>query len=146
MSTLRPTTSRRRFLVRSGAGLIALSGVAAAGCEVLISPGPRDAAAELIGLLHRHDLARRLGRSYVESAAPGEPSLEPLTRELLEDLGFDLDELMFLRVGDLARAVAEQVRRDFAEGRVVSVDGWMLSEAEARVCAILHLYEPQEAS
>jgi hypothetical protein len=33
----------------------------------------------------------------------------------------------------------DRVRRDFAEGDVVMVEGWMLSSVEARVCAIAWL-------
>ena len=34
---------------------------------------------------------------------------------------------------------AEQVRRDFAEGRTVEVQGWVLSVTEARQCALYSL-------
>ncbi len=33
--------------------------------------------------------------------------------------------------------IAEQVREDFQQGRVVTLDGWVLSETEGRLCALL---------
>ncbi|HVE79143.1 MAG TPA: hypothetical protein VNA89_09795 [Gemmatimonadaceae bacterium] len=36
-------------------------------------------------------------------------------------------------------APAKQVRRDFAEGHTVDVDGWILSVTEARQCALYSL-------
>lgn len=43
-------------------------------------------------------------------------------------------------VASLARAdVAARVSNDFANGRVVMVEGWMLSQTEARLCALAQL-------
>ena len=40
-------------------------------------------------------------------------------------------------IADLPRAqIAARVREDFAAGRVVMLDGWMLSVTEARLCAL----------
>jgi hypothetical protein len=36
-------------------------------------------------------------------------------------------------------AIAARVRDDFANGRIVTVDGWMLSITEARLCALAYL-------
>ena len=35
--------------------------------------------------------------------------------------------------------VAEHVRNDFSNARVVTVDGWMLAVTEARLCALAYL-------
>jgi hypothetical protein len=37
--------------------------------------------------------------------------------------------------------IEQKVREDFKEGRIVVVDGWILSETEARQCALLSLAE-----
>jgi len=51
----------------------------------------------------------------------------------------DLDpELHFGEEGFAARLV-ERVRDDFAEGRVEIVDGWVLSETEAKLYALIEL-------
>jgi hypothetical protein len=35
-------------------------------------------------------------------------------------------------------SLAERARRDFRAGRLVVVDGWVLSESEVHLCAALH--------
>ena len=134
-------TSRRRFLAQSGAGLVVLSGIAGSGCDVLFRPGPRAVAAELIGMLDRPGLARRIGRAYIQARGATPPSLEALTQELMEALGIRLESLTMLPVDNLANAVSARVRRDFADETVIALDGWLLSQAEARMCGILYLYE-----
>ncbi len=37
------------------------------------------------------------------------------------------------------RSIEEQVRDDFADGRTIIVDGWVLSTTEARQCALYSL-------
>lgn len=134
--------SRRRFLARAGAGLIVVSAGATTGCNVLFSPDARAVAMELISLLRRHDLARDLGHAYLEETdTGGAQSLESLAVTLLDSLGFDLDEVTLLPVANLAKSLTGRVREDFANGDIAAVDGWVLSEAEARVCAILYLSE-----
>ena len=39
-------------------------------------------------------------------------------------------------VENLKSAIAARVRDDFANARVVSVDGWLLAETEVRLCAV----------
>jgi len=43
------------------------------------------------------------------------------------------------------RLVQDQCSADFAEGRMVSVDGWLLSETEAELCAAAWIAETQIA-
>jgi hypothetical protein len=38
-----------------------------------------------------------------------------------------------------SRSIEEQIRDDFAAGRTVVVNGWVLSETEARQCALYSL-------
>lgn len=139
MKPARTTLSRRDFLSGAGAGIVILSGGVTTGCNVLFAPDARAVATALTGLLHHHDLARDLGRIYVASHVPlDDRSLEPLTRTLLDSLDIDLDEVMLLPVARLIKALAGRLRDDFANGRVAAVDGWLLSQAEARVCAIAY--------
>lgn len=44
------------------------------------------------------------------------------------------------------RAVSAAIRADFAAERVVSLDGWVLSRLEARVCALVALSQDRQAS
>ena len=76
---------------------------------------------------------RAIGRHYRE-LVPAESSVEALRTALLES-----------RPGPLRRAVgrpatvAALVEEDFAEGRLIVVNGWVLSKTEARQCALYSL-------
>lgn len=132
--------SRRGFLARTGAGILVLSGGLAAGCKVMFAPDARAVAAELTGLLRRRDMAHELGRRYISTGGLLEAqSMESLTRTLLDSLGIDLDKVTLLPLANLMSALVARIRDDFARGRTAAVDGWVLSEAEVRVCAILYL-------
>jgi len=146
VSAHRPT-SRRRFLARAGSGLLVLSGGLAAGCNMLFAPDVRDAAREVAALLRHPELARRLGRAYLEAGDPaGARSLEAVTRALLDSAGIELDAVTFLRVADLIQALAGRVREDFAGGETVAVEGWLLARSEARACAIAHLRQDADGA
>jgi len=136
--TGRQSRSRRRFLKHTGVFLV--TGLATSGSDNLISPDPHAIAAELIRLLHLRDQARRVGRSYLRANRSGEPdSVELLTRELLASLGLDVDHLGLVPADSLREAVMEKVHKDYADERIAVVDDWLLSETEARLCAILYL-------
>jgi len=64
-------------------------------------------------------------------------------QQLIGDL-FDDDLLLMLRNNapverDLIKFVEKKIREDFENGRVVSVQGWVLSIVEARFCAAVAL-------
>jgi len=71
-----------------------------------------------------------VGRRYLESNAC------EAGRELLADL---LAENLDPSAGDLTKQMMVAVRNDFRLGRTVTVDGWVLSRTEARICAIAYL-------
>jgi hypothetical protein len=54
----------------------------------------------------------------------------------------DAECLAVYESGDTARARAllvPQIRRDFASGRVIVLENWMLSITEGRLCALVAL-------
>ena len=78
------------------------------------------------------DAARHVGRRYL-TIAPAEADTACLCREL----GFS-------RVGKVAHPEAlihlSALRReDFARGRTVIIDGWLLAQSESRLCALAAL-------
>ncbi len=70
-----------------------------------------------------------IGERYL-TRVPDEASTEVLTERL------DLPEGPVL--GSFA-AVRARIHRELAEGEVVTVDGWVLSVTEARLCALVAL-------
>lgn len=78
----------------------------------------------LAHLLPHRESARAIGLAYL-AVAPEEKSAERLRQQL----GHLTD----------ATTMAEQVRNDFATGRIVVIDSWALSITEARACALIAL-------
>jgi hypothetical protein len=95
-------------------------------------------ADRLTAIFGRKRSARVVGRAYLRQA-PEEADPEFLIAAIhgadadLRHLVVDGDEL------DLATALRYRIRRDFADGRTVRVDGWVLSRTEARLCALAEL-------
>ena len=115
-----------------------LAGLGLGGLAVLVTPvlvrsrikqrvGPDCAEADWV--FRNSESAREVGRRYL---AQTPEALQALRSELTESLQADPDS-----VGrDLLSAqITSAIETDFESGRVVYVDGWMLSETEARLCA-----------
>ena len=128
----------RRALSRRGfcAGLAAL---AAGGLLARWVPGgaapERSLPAALLACFPHRRSAAALGRAYL-----AEPRAEAHAAHLAAALRRDLALAPGpLEPAALAGALDARIRRDFEEGRVVSVRGWVLSLTEARACALVSL-------
>jgi hypothetical protein len=84
------------------------------------------------------DCARAVGNAYL-SVRPNEESRSLLERTLLWPKN---DTSRYQDQRQLFTTLMTRVRTDFEFGRVVIVDGWMLSETEARLCALVALSCP----
>jgi hypothetical protein len=126
---LGPKIKRRVFL-----GSLFLMGVASlpprrAGA----TEGGEPAAERLVALLRHRDSAKRVGREYLK-ARPQEACAANLVTELTRDL-----KLPTISDGDLRAHFNKRSKADFRARRVVKLDGWILSETEARLCALTSL-------
>lgn len=84
---------------------------------------------ELLVILGDPERVCELGRCY-RSAVPTERTREALNAALHEDCP----------AGSPAhRHLQERIREDFATGRTIQLDGWVLSVTEARQCALYSL-------
>ena len=110
-------------------------GIAAAGLTGAVLPvlgGERPAHSEAVLALPRllallpARAVYELGERYCEMT-PAENSEHALRRALWAELDAN---------APLAPQLEERVRRDFAEARMVTVNGWVLSVTEARQCAL----------
>ena len=103
--------------------------------------GPLATLRRMIG---QESLASRLRRIF---RIPG--SAAAVGRIYLRNAPQEADERRLVRLicpstrrwqmadaGRLRRLIARQQQQDFRLGRVVQVDGWMLSATEARLCAL----------
>jgi hypothetical protein len=77
------------------------------------------------------DRVRQLGAHY-RASTPSESTADALRAALAGGRGIRLPF-----VAD--KSTDDQVRDDFAAGRTVLVDGWVLSVTEARQCALYSL-------
>jgi hypothetical protein len=122
------TVDRRRFLQLSALGVIA--SVTESAC----SAADRDTAAadrpQLLAMLGP-DRVRQLGAHY-RAATPNENSADALRAAISNGHGFRSPLISHGSLDD-------QIRDDFAAGRTVVVDGWVLSVTEARQAALFSL-------
>jgi len=114
-------------------------------CFVMLAPRLRrdkpldDSIEHVVGrrmaeIFGHPDSARRVGMEYLRER-PQDADIRVLIRHLVPDPR----RLQALRECDraaLGRFLAESTRRDFQRGKTMSVDGWILSETELRVCAL----------
>lgn len=118
-----PLLPRRWFVgLATLFALFGRNGTAAAA--VLPSP---DGALE--ALLPRTDDAAVVGRAYLAQYAT-EADAGLLRRRLVS---------LTAEPRRLRAAIGERIRRDFAEGDTVRIEGWVLSRTEARLCALCAL-------
>lgn len=112
----------RRTMMRGLLGVVAGAMAALLPSALRAAADPPNAA--VARLLPHRASARTIGRAYL-AVAPDEASIAGLRD----------------RLGSLVTAerLAEQVRTDFATGRVVEISGWTLSLTEARACALVAL-------
>jgi len=75
-----------------------------------------------------------IGRLY-RAAVPSESDPRTLARLVSAALGMDISSAADM--SQLRRRITRCVRADFSERRIVNVGGWMLSQTEARLCALL---------
>ena len=89
----------------------------------------------LTGMLAHTESARVIGRAYLNT----HPNLAD--REILEGMLRDPSTRVPRRVDppDLHSRIIAQVRTDYEFGRVVILNGWILSDTEAKLCALLSL-------
>jgi hypothetical protein len=82
-----------------------------------------------------------IGNACLEALPVTENSRDALTRAILGDM-WEVDR-GYSSARALARSIMERSRNDFRDGRVVSVDGWMLSLTETRVYALAALSQTE---
>ncbi|NOZ11122.1 MAG: hypothetical protein GXP09_08810 [Gammaproteobacteria bacterium] len=129
--------SRRRFLTT----LVLVSGsvLGGVGYQALFSPDWRKIAERMVTLLERHDIARQIGKRYVElDSAVAHLTLEQLTESLLKAIKLNANAWSDATPEKSLVLFSNKLREDFVLENIVKIDGWILSETEARLCALLH--------
>jgi hypothetical protein len=123
------TLDRRRFLQVAATGMVA--GLTTSACARDTSEDAsalgKPALVEMLG----PERAREIGAQY-RATVPRENTPAAL-RDAIS--GSQHRQFPWIK----RQSIDEQVRDDFAAGRIVVVSGWVLSETEARQCALYSL-------
>ncbi len=88
----------------------------------------------LSALFHYPESACNVGRAYL-ATAEGNAG----TADWNAHFAMELEKQLHHPDADLRPWFRQRVSRDFEEGRVVCLDGWILAETEVEVCALLAL-------
>jgi hypothetical protein len=129
---------RRRLLVSaSWLAMVALGGrwPGRAAARPAIDAAARPALAQLLSEV---DSAGVVGREYLRYH-PDERDPKYIRHGLSVALGGRLEAF---EPAVLRERVRRRVRQDFAENQVTLIDGWILSNTEARLCALAALLGP----
>ena len=117
-----PNLSRRRFI----ALLALLPGLGLAHAAV---PRATEAECMLSALFTNRRSAAIVGQVYLQQH-PEEANVETLLAGI---------DAAHLPPAERAPLTDRRIRADFAAGRVVTIDGWILARTEARLCALAAL-------
>jgi hypothetical protein len=115
----------------------AATGAACTFCPAIVSGSDLNSISilanpRLLGVLRHERVLHVLGERYRE-ITPREDNVHALVEALMADVK---PEGAIYPESPLVSRVNEQVRRDFAAGRTVTLNGWILSLTEARQCAL----------
>lgn len=137
----RAALTRRSLLLGSSVvGLLSLPGVAWLGKGLAWGRALNSGALKdsLLSLLRNPAELRLLGRAYLWSRNYRRVGEHPTAQDLVSRIipRHQTSALDLLNKRELRRWVRARVEEDFHAVRVVSVGGWMLSETEARLCAL----------
>lgn len=118
----------------------------AAGATMLPGCGDQPAsrtevARYLVTQIAHPRAAGAIGQHYLK----GDPRLqgetaEHLTDMIMQSIGLNVNNLSTSNLPEVGKRLAKRVRHDFADETVVTVDGWLLSQTEARLCALVYLH------
>jgi hypothetical protein len=123
------TLDRRRFLQLAATGMVA--GLTTSGCARDTAEEARALGKPALLQMLGPERVREIGTQY-RAAVPGEN-----TAATLRDAISSSQHRQFPWIR--GSSIEEQIRDDFAGGRTVVVSGWVLSETEARQCALYSL-------
>jgi hypothetical protein len=131
--------SSRRGLTRGAfVGAVLAVGAALAPLRpwrVLVETEPRTVAARLRRLPLDPVGARAIGAEYVRTR-PGEATAAALVDAIAQSVPGGRSALAATSDGALRALLEARCRSDFAEGNTVLLRRWILSETEARLCAL----------
>jgi hypothetical protein len=130
------TMDRRSVLLGALAAALALALAPLRPWRVLVETLPRETlASRLTGLLSDLESAHVVGRAYVRDM-----SAESTSRRLVDAIAAGVpggrNVLRAASNADLRKLILARIRQDFVDGDIVTLDGWIVSKTEGRLCAL----------
>lgn len=104
---------------------------AAALADHLLQAFPQPKSLQVIGDVYRRDLA--------DDATACRVCMSDAFQGILRHLELSKAELRGMTPAAVRSRIDTGTARDFSEGRIISVDGWLLGETEARLCEVAAL-------
>jgi hypothetical protein len=95
-------------------------------------------SSKLANFFHNKQSARAIGLEYLR-LVPVEANARRLTQLICSSWKQRYDELSNADAAKIKTILLRQQRRDFENGRIVNLQGWILSQTEARLCALAAL-------
>jgi len=124
--------NRRHFIFISASGIASVSIPTA--CHLIgdVKYDPLLARPQSLSLIWDNETIKSVGDRY-RSIIPSEKG----ERDLAKRLNKDLENAAIVDVS----AIEEIIKKDFAGGNTVIINGWILSQTEARQCALFSITE-----
>lgn len=129
-----PAKMRRRTFLIAAAGLGASLAWRSVSSWPFL-PASSSPSQRLAGLLAHTESARVVGREYLR-AIPAEGSRAALTTRIAARLPGGLETVETASDRRLRELLLRATLADFEHERTVLLDGWVLSQTEARLCAL----------
>lgn len=85
---------------------------------------------KLVSLLHEPERARKVGAVYLRSSTGRLAAPLELAETMLAEMGPDASDEA------IRREVMARIRRELRDMQVISVEGWIMSQTEARLCGL----------
>ena len=127
---------RRRLLIKSL--IVTASALAGTACGFKSTPSIEEVMQTAIRLLRHPKLAANIGRQYLQQYTDaGRLTSEQLITRILAGTAIDTGKPTSSSLFNLGQELTNKVRTDFSQENIVKVEGWLLSETEAQLCALL---------
>lgn len=123
--------SRRRLIGGTVVGV-----VLATGSVVYVREAEGDRVSMLRRYLESQQTLDELGAAYL-SQYPKEADAEILIRAIFENENAVSDVSNEISQSDLKAFLADKVKSDFAAQKVIRLNGWMISQTEAQLSALV---------
>ena len=108
-------------------------------CDYISKPNIDELGVLLTKLLRHHPSAAWLGKRYSQTHQDlNSLTANKLIKNILTKIDLRLEDLSDSDLQNIKQLVTTQIREDFANANVVAVDGWLLSQIEADLCALVY--------